>query len=112
MFLSCLSIILASISLIYYLELVILKSCIFKYYTICAMLCVGKSVLLLLISLSPQRKRYFGPTVCLCNIMYCQLCRDEFFGVLNLRKSLFEFAILDSHISPSQKEGGRHNLLW
>lgn len=95
MFLSCLSIISASISLIYYLELVILKSCIFKYNTICATLCVRKSVLLLLISLSPQRKCYFGPTVSLCNIMYCQLCRDEFFGVLNLRKSLFEFAILD-----------------
>ena len=52
MFLSCLSIISASISLIYYLELVILKSRIFKYYTICATLCVGKSVLLLLISMS------------------------------------------------------------
>lgn len=112
MFLSCLSIISASISLIYYLELVILKSRIFKYYTICATLCVGKSVLLLLISLSPQRKCYFGSTVCLCNIMYCKLCRDEFFGVLNLRKSLFEFAILDLHLSPSQKKGGRHNLLW
>ena len=76
MFLSCLSIISASISLIYYLELVILKSRIFKYYTICATLCVGKSVLLLLISLSPQRKCYFGSTVCLCNIICTVSCAE------------------------------------
>lgn len=70
MFLSCLSIISSSISLIYYLELVILKSCIFKYYTICATLCVGKSVLLLLISLSPQRKCYF---VILCTVSCAEM---------------------------------------